>query len=118
MDSSEQLANLDRAMALARVGGDEELLREVARLFLEQWPEVLEEVRRAAAAKDSQALERAAHSLKGSVGNFGAKAAYEAAYRLEMMGRRGEMAHVTEALAELEAALERLQPALAELASR
>ncbi len=113
----EDLAGLDLAAALARVGGDEELLREIAEIFLEQCPEALSEVRAAVEAKDPTTLQEAAHSLKGSVGNFGAKDAFDAAFRLEMMGRQQDLTDSTAALAELERALGNLQPQLAKLAS-
>lgn len=113
----DQLAGLDMAVALSRVGGDEELLREIAEIFLDQCPEALSDIRKAAEAGDAQALERAAHSLKGSVSNFGAKSAYDAALRLEMMGRNGQMGATPAALQELESALNQLNPALSKLIS-
>ena len=38
---------------------------------------------------DLPAVERAAHSLKGSAGNFGYAPAFEAALQLEQLGRAG-----------------------------
>ena len=70
MKFSSELAKLDCAVALERLGGDEELLREVARLFLDEYPMLINEIRSAAAVMDASALERAAHSMKGSVSNF------------------------------------------------
>ena len=53
---------------------------------------------------------RAAHKLKGSVANFAAPIAYDAALRLEVMGRNGHLDDAPEALEELESALEDLRP--------
>ena len=114
---SEDLAGLDLAAALARVGGDEELLKEIAEMFVDQCPDALAEVHRAVESNDSDALQNAAHSLKGSVGNFGAKAAFEAALRLEMMGRHHDLGDSSQALADLDSALEVLQPRLSKLIS-
>lgn len=111
----EQLAGLDLATALARVGGDEDLLKEIAQIFLDQCPEALDEVKRAIEARDAEALQHAAHSLKGSVGNFGAKIAYDAAFRLERLGRHGQFGETAETLAELERALAALRPELEKL---
>jgi HPt (histidine-containing phosphotransfer) domain-containing protein len=111
----EDLAGLDLAAALGRVGGDEDLLREIAEIFLDECPDALSEVKQAIDATDAGALQNAAHALKGSVGNFGASEAYEAALRLEMMGRNGNLTGSTEALADLERALGRLKPQLARL---
>src|SRR5262249_1948141 len=62
--------SLDRALALSRVGGDAELLKEIAMLFLEEYPRVLDELRNAIARGDARSVERTAHGLKGSVSNF------------------------------------------------
>lgn len=116
MSFSNQIAVLDRAVALERVGGDSELLQEMAQLFLEEYPSQLDAVRAAVSARDARALERSAHSLKGSVGNFGAAAAQEAALRLEMIGRRGELQELEQAFRSLESALTMLQPEMESLA--
>ncbi len=118
MEVPEQLAGLDLTTALSRVGGDEELLKEIAEIFLDQCPEALSEVKKAVEANDPQALEQAAHSLKGSVGNFGAKEAYNAALALELAGRRRNIGQAPPALQDLESALDRLKPQLAKLVSR
>ena len=64
-------SSLDRRLALSRVGGDMELLREIAALFLEECPRSLLEIHQAVTGEDAAKLENAAHSLKGSVANFG-----------------------------------------------
>jgi len=115
MDSGDPTAILNLAAALDRVGGDRELLEEVALVFLETSGELLGKVRKAVGAGDAAALERAAHALKGSVGNFGAEPAYQAAMRLEKMGRSRDLTGVEDALRALETELERLRPALASL---
>ncbi|MBI4873076.1 MAG: Hpt domain-containing protein [Acidobacteria bacterium] len=109
------LASLDRALALERVGGDEELLREIAVLFLEECPQMMSEIQSAVATGNAIALERTAHSLKGSVGNFGAHQAFRAAARLEAIGRSRDLSSVSQAWADLAAAMEALCPALSEL---
>ena len=87
-DPASELRALDRSLALSRVGGDVELLQEIAQLFLEDAPNMLAAIDLALRSGDAHALERAAHSLKGSVSNFGAQCAYEAAFSLET--RRAE----------------------------
>lgn len=114
-DAGRRPALLDLEMALSRVSDDPELLREVAHLFLEDYPKALDEIRRAAESRDAQTLERSAHSLKGSVANFGAEPVVQAALRLETMGRNRSLEQAAEALAQLEAALERLRPELESL---
>jgi HPt (histidine-containing phosphotransfer) domain-containing protein len=118
MAVSDHLATLDLTLALSRVGGDVALLREIAQIFLEQYPEILSEIRRAIASRDGPGLERAAHFLKGGVANFGARRASDAAFLLERIGRDGRWEDSAWALADLETALERLTPELTALVPR
>ena len=60
---------------------------------------------------------RTAHSLKGAVGHFGARATEAAAARLERLGREENLAEAPGALEALEDALRQLEPALRELLS-
>jgi HPt (histidine-containing phosphotransfer) domain-containing protein len=60
-------------------------------------------VREAIANSDAGALERAAHAIRGSVGNFGAPAAVEAARHLEAMARDHDLSQAPAAGANLEA---------------
>ncbi|MBM3784230.1 MAG: Hpt domain-containing protein [Acidobacteria bacterium] len=115
MKFSSELAKLDCAVALDRLGGDEELLREVAKLFLEEYPSLMSEIRNAAICRDASALERAAHSMKGSVSNFGAEGVYRAAAALEQLGRAGQMTSVEDCIDKLAGALAHIHPALVEL---
>jgi PAS domain S-box-containing protein len=108
-------AAVDEADLLDRVGGDRALLREMVRLFLETYPASLAELREAVSRGEAGAVHRLAHTFKGMVGHFGARAAVEAALRLEMMGRAGELGGAAEAWAALAAEAERLRPAMARL---
>jgi two-component system sensor histidine kinase/response regulator len=105
----------DREAAMARVGGDAELLHEIACLFLDDYPRALEEIRDAANRGDARNLERSAHGLKGSVATFGAAAAMEAAKTLETMGRAQQLAEVEQVIRTLELALAALRPELESL---
>ena len=107
----------DIQTALKTMGEDGELLKEIAALFLESLPENLAEIKRAVTEGDAAGLERAAHSLKGAVGNFGAKRAYEAARRLEFIGKEDRMKTADKGLTALEGELEALADQLKTLAS-
>ena len=113
---SQQLAKLDRAVALERLGGDEELLQEVAKIFLDEYPTLMVEIQAAKETRNAKLLERAAHSLKGSVANFGAEQAVEAALRLEKMGRGGNLTGVEQACADLAVVMHGIHPELAQMA--
>lgn len=106
---------LDREVALSRVGGDVQLLKEIAALFLSEYPKILDELRAAAERGDARRLERTAHSLKGSVSNFGAGVAVEAARSLEAMGRAHQLAEAEQVIRTLELALAALHSELEQL---
>ena len=108
-------AIIDRAEVLERFEGDMDLVREVAELFIADCPHRLAAVREALADGDSAGLQRAAHSLKGSVSNFSAGAAVEAALRLEMLARAGDLTDAATACSTLEREIARLMPALLRL---
>lgn len=107
---------LDLDSVLDRVGGDVDLLREIAGMFLEEYPVLLVEIAAAVHLKDPVRLERAAHSLKGAVSNFGAKTPTDAAFSLETIGRQNRMTDAAEALLHLEAEFRQLDPVLREIA--
>jgi HPt (histidine-containing phosphotransfer) domain-containing protein len=106
---------LDRSASLARVGGDTELLSEIAALFLSEYPHQLADLAAAIDQANPVVVERTAHALKGSIATFGAPPAVQAALSLEQAGRAGDLSHATELLAELQANLGVLHGELASL---
>ena len=106
---------IDRDEVLARFGGDMEFLAESLELFRTNWPALWNRLNDAVAGKDFHAAERAAHAIKGSVSNFGAKAAAAAALRLEVMGRQQDLSPAGGALAELEREINRFMPVIHDL---
>jgi len=106
----------DEKRALHAVGDDRVLLGELAQIFLEECPRLVAEVGEAVQAGNAARLRNAAHGLKGAVDNFGARLAYEAALKLELLGRSGTLEGAPAAFAELQEELARLQPLLYELA--
>ena len=111
MNNNSSLLNL--AQALERVGGDQELLEEVAQLFLDDYPNSVAEIEQALADGDPRGVERGAHSLKGAVSNFGATSVVETAMALELAGRNGDLSTVPDQLILLHARLSELHDELA-----
>jgi CheY-like chemotaxis protein/HPt (histidine-containing phosphotransfer) domain-containing protein len=105
-------APMDKAALLARVHGDENLLRELVGLFLDDYPGLLAQIREAIERRDRQAIPRAAHKLKGAVGNFATGPAYDAAQHLEQIGKLGNLRMAEDAFRALEQEIERLKPSL------
>jgi two-component system, sensor histidine kinase and response regulator len=111
-----QQAVFDLDNALSGVGGDQELLGRMARWFLNQCPKLLGEIHDAVLRGDAPALEHAAHTLKASVGSFGAQRAYEAAQQLEELGSAGDLIGSKNAFPALVEAVKRLQEVVTDLA--
>jgi PAS domain S-box-containing protein len=106
---------VERDEVLARFGGDMEFLASSFDLFRTNWPALWNRLREAVADSNCHATERAAHTIKGSVANFGAKAAAAAALKLELMGRQQDLSSADPALYELEREINRFMPALHDL---
>jgi CheY-like chemotaxis protein/HPt (histidine-containing phosphotransfer) domain-containing protein len=107
----------DLSRILEAVSGDTVLFQEITNLFLDGLPDNIAQIREGITKSDANAIERAAHGLKGSVSNFGAKRAFEAAYRLELMGKDGKIPEADVALSELERELKALEGAIIETLS-
>ena len=90
---------------LEHFDGDRELLRELARIFLEDYPTRLSAIQAGVDRRDVPALLEAAHALRGSVANFGATRAVEAALKLELMGKAGDLTGAPAAFADLQHAM-------------
>jgi HPt (histidine-containing phosphotransfer) domain-containing protein len=78
----------------------------------------MEAIHRAVDKRQGHDLERLAHRLKGSVGNFAANPAFEAAFRLEQIARQGDFEQVPPAVKALEYEIRRLQSTLVEWAHK
>ena len=115
MNPDGQEYGLDRQLALSRVGGDEDLLREIAAIFIEEYPKTLDELRKAIADGDAATLERSAHGLKGAVANFSARSAVSLALKLENMGRARDLAQANPTLERLRQTLIALESELGTL---
>jgi len=109
-------STIDPVALLAGVGGNRRLLRKLARLFLADYPVHLAHIKNALRAGDAEALARAAHTLKGAIGNFAARNAAAAARSIEVLGRGGELRAASEAYATLESELALLSQELKRMA--
>jgi two-component system, sensor histidine kinase and response regulator len=109
--------SIDLAALMDRLAGDRELLQELIGLYLDDEQALIDQVAAAIAAADAVRLGRAAHTLKGSVGNFCAPAAHGAAAALEAAGREGRMADAGPLFDRMTAELDKVRAALRDLAA-
>ncbi len=107
---------MDKAEALGRLNGNENLLRKTAALFLQEYQNYLADIKEAVATGDCERLRRAAHTLKGTLGYFSARRAHETALVLEALARESRLSEAEGAYSALEAEVEHLNEALRTLA--
>ena len=97
-------AEYNRAEALNRAAGDEELLAQIVGIFLQETPALLENIGTYLDAGDHERAFRAAHTLKGSSANLSASAVSSAARTLELAARHGDIGAARAAYPQLQSA--------------
>lgn len=106
---------LDRDKIMEQTGANEETLKEIVELFDTESIKLMKRIQDAITNEDASRLQRAAHTLKGSIRIFGAERPAAAAGRLETMGRDKNLADAKEALQVLVEEIERFKPLLNDL---
>jgi signal transduction histidine kinase/CheY-like chemotaxis protein len=106
---------IDSPTLLAGFGGSRKLLGEVIDVFLTDHLTQMAAIARATADRDATALAFATHALKGSIGLFVQRGAYETVRRMEQAARRGDLDGMDDLRADLERAVDGLRTALAAL---
>ena len=99
---------IDESRVLKTVCGDRELLAEIAGLFLEDMPSVMERLKAALEERDGERIWRSAHAVKGSVSNFSADGAEALAAKLEDAARAEDFAVAEQTAGELAREVERV----------
>jgi two-component system, sensor histidine kinase and response regulator len=89
-------ATWDPAKALERVEGDEALLREIVKIFLDETPRLLTTLRQGVSEGKAELVEKVAHSLKGELSYFGLEELRQKALALEQMGRNRDLNRAAE----------------------
>jgi PAS domain S-box-containing protein len=95
--------------------GEEDLLAELAGIFLEDAEAHLRTLRDSVEASDASSVRAASHTLKGSSGNIGASRIQEVCARLQEISEAAELDDAPELLSRLERELERARPELVAL---
>jgi signal transduction histidine kinase/CheY-like chemotaxis protein len=102
----------DRQSALANLEGDENLLRKVIDMFLEDSPRLLADMEPAWLQGDSLTVKVRAHSLKGTAGTLAAGEMRDAARHVEDLIDAGDLSAARTATMRLKDAFARLQTKL------
>ena len=101
---------MDLDVALSHVDGDRALLAELADLFLQDYPRLIEEMRDSIARSDFMGLERGAHTLKGRLAFFGIQRIRDMALDLEILGRTRDLTEGVRSLHAIEAEMDKILP--------
>src|SRR3954466_10199566 len=99
-------------------GDNDEFLREIAGIFLEDTPQRIAELDQSLAAGDVPKFTRAAHSIKGSSANLGAMALRAVAEKLEHQSRTVGLTGVTELVADVKTEFARAQAELTKVVGK
>ncbi len=104
-----QMESIDLKPALKATDGDIGLLQEVLEAFLEEYPKLLEELEPALKTGNSAVVQRASHTIKGSLRLFGNDRSKELVEQLEGMGATGTLGEAKEILESLKLTLASLR---------
>jgi len=105
-------AVFNRADFLARMMGDEELLRMIQETFLEDMPVQIKALEKLVARGEADLAAAQAHMIKGAAGNVSAGALREVAVALEKAGHDGDKIALQKAMSDLEHQFSRLKLAM------
>ncbi|HKF52101.1 MAG TPA: ATP-binding protein [Candidatus Acidoferrales bacterium] len=100
--------SIDELEILERCQGNRKLLAEIIELFGAGSTELLQEMDSAVTRGDAAALAKAAHTLKGSIGNFSSGPAYVAVQMLEACAQNNDLALARKSLPSLSVAVQQL----------
>lgn len=109
---------IDSVSLHARVDGDLNLLKRMVDPFVADCTRVVGSLRVALSRQDCRTLERSAHFLKGSVGNFCSQPLFDLVHRLERMAKAGDLAEAETLMSPIEDGVERLRQELVTLGSQ
>ncbi len=102
----EDSACFEKAAALERLSGDTNLLDQLTRVFLDNWPASEKRLSAALAAGDAAAATRESHTLKGSALTVGAARVGAVAMQINEFGKQGRLAEMQQLMPSLVCAVD------------
>ena len=100
---------LDMETALLRLDNDKEFFNEMMQEFLQYVPKQLQTLEETTKKGDAKAVERTAHSFKGAAGNMCAKNVADLCFKLELLGRKGDLTGADDIIERLQVECKRLE---------
>jgi len=108
-------STMDYGAALEAVGGEVDILRDVAGAFLQDYSSRLADIENAIARNDVEAVQLAAHTFKGAIGQLAARRGLDLTRQLEKFARDGNLQQAALTLTSLRSEVLRLAARLQEL---
>jgi len=108
---------MDFVLLSERLEGDMELLRDLAALYIKEYPVQLERLQSAVLSSDIPRIQRAAHKIKGTATSFAAAPAVELARELVGANDFGDGTEISKMAGRLSDELRRLHFALEQFCS-
>ena len=112
MGKYEYMAVVNKNDVLERLGGDEDLYKDICRIFVRDVPMMLQRMKEELEAGRVEIATRYAYSIKSIASNVGADDLMELARTAEMAGRTADAGAMTGYLESLETAFAEVTPLL------
>ncbi len=106
--SAEADVIINKKEALEAIGNDEELLKEMYNIFIEEAPSLMKNLKIAIKEGKSPDITLNSHSLKSSSGHIGAKTMEKLAYQMERAGKNGEISDLSDLYENLQKELDKV----------
>ncbi|MBN2375939.1 MAG: Hpt domain-containing protein [Sedimentisphaerales bacterium] len=101
----------DPSQALRCLDGDVDVMKQIVEIFINTSHSDMQEMQKAMASKDTEAIVARAHSIKGAAANVGAEVVRGSAYEMEKSVKAGE-GEIEELFNNLEQNLHKLEEIL------
>jgi HPt (histidine-containing phosphotransfer) domain-containing protein len=100
---------IDYHSALERTGGDEDFLKELIAIYIEEYTHNMKELEDACEQNDFPKIREIGHSLKGSSGNLSLPQLQEISFRIEKAGESKDASQIKRLLCDLDKEFNRLK---------
>ena len=99
----------EQELALERVGGDTEFLKELIELFRSDYPEKLAQLSKGIKEEDYKTIKETAHNIKSASGNLSLTRVYDLSFKIEGMGKESKIKNIEKAYNKLEEELGKIK---------
>ncbi|HNT36087.1 MAG TPA: Hpt domain-containing protein, partial [bacterium] len=102
----------DRTKALQRAADDQDLLREIMKVFVEDAPRQLREIHEAFDSQDAEEVRKKSHALRGAAGNVSAVALQMKAQEIEQQSLQASFDQIEPQIQSLDGLFEQFKQSL------